>query len=628
MASSCPSPTSSPLTPYWRLPQALWHENLEEREPPTEAVEGEKARRGRYVVARERIPEGSILVHVPQECCIMAQGSEHERLMHFLKQEKQLNSLFAVALVLLHEISQGEPKSKFGKHLETLPENFTSALYFDEEAKRLLKNTTLEGMLDSLPVYERWEKEIAPLMEERSEFWNLKVQSFEHFRRALALVLSRGFHDHKMEGPHLVPVVDLLNHHCTKACTCPAFEYSGDKFQFRMYAHRDIEAGEEVYNTYGNLSDAQLLHTYGFIHEDCFNPQNCVALEAKYVIDAAKEIMSADAVVNSALYDEGELKSSRSQIMDDAKDLIDKKVVLLQAAGQFPDDSKNGLFNIDSDLKLPEHLGSCLQVLAMDEGQYWAFKNSCEGTERQSNGDNGEAAKNPTSRADDKKRGATDNSSGANTKRQKVSSEDGSFVSTASRTSERVTAPVLKLSQPWVKEESKGATESSNGQTESSKDHKKEETNHSNDSGEEQKEQENDAPPSSSAAFSINFSKVVKEEAKRDEEDCEDNEEAADDDTEPAEKDDDEHNWGTGSRPYWILQRAIESKLENYISDEELVKKSTPEEHKANPYQALIRDMCKHVVLSEQKLLLSLMQHLDKVIEETETKEEEDEQDE
>ncbi len=50
-------------------------------------------------------------------------------------------------------------------------------------------------------------------------------------------------------------------------------------------AERPIKAGEEVLISYGNLSDAQLLQTYGFVEEieGFTNPWNFVAVPSSLV---------------------------------------------------------------------------------------------------------------------------------------------------------------------------------------------------------------------------------------------------------------------------------------------------------------------------------------------------------
>ncbi len=52
-------------------------------------------------------------------------------------------------------------------------------------------------------------------------------------------------------------------------------------------AERDIAAGEQLLHTYGNLSDAQLLQTYGFVEEfeeGYDNPQNFAVVPAEQVL--------------------------------------------------------------------------------------------------------------------------------------------------------------------------------------------------------------------------------------------------------------------------------------------------------------------------------------------------------
>lgn len=53
------------------------------------------------------------------------------------------------------------------------------------------------------------------------------------------------------------------------------------------HAERPIKTGEEVLISYGELSDAQLLQTYGFVeeHPGFTNPHNFVAVSGKLVYE-------------------------------------------------------------------------------------------------------------------------------------------------------------------------------------------------------------------------------------------------------------------------------------------------------------------------------------------------------
>lgn len=105
------------LTPYPRLSDSCWwHQDLEEKN----AENTEAMRRGRYVVARNRIPKGSLLIHVPQERCLMANSMDSE-IKQFLKHQKQFNSLFTMALTLLHEVRNIDANVFVGKMSLNIP---------------------------------------------------------------------------------------------------------------------------------------------------------------------------------------------------------------------------------------------------------------------------------------------------------------------------------------------------------------------------------------------------------------------------------------------------------------------------------------------------------------------------
>lgn len=61
-----------------------------------------------------------------------------------------------------------------------------------------------------------------------------------------------------------------------------------------MAADRPIRAGEEVTISYGNLSDAQLLQTYGFVeeHEGFTNPWNSVVVPSDAVVQVRPMVHS------------------------------------------------------------------------------------------------------------------------------------------------------------------------------------------------------------------------------------------------------------------------------------------------------------------------------------------------
>ena len=68
-------------------------------------------------------------------------------------------------------------------------------------------------------------------------------------------------------------------------------------------AERDIAQGEQLLHTYGDLSDAQLLQTYGFVEElepGFDNPHNFVPVPAQLLLQSCNE--SADKVIRLLLW--------------------------------------------------------------------------------------------------------------------------------------------------------------------------------------------------------------------------------------------------------------------------------------------------------------------------------------
>jgi SET domain-containing protein 6 len=77
----------------------------------------------------------------------------------------------------------------------------------------------------------------------------------------------------------MVPMADMLNHK-TGYNNARLF-HEPDSLQMR--AIKDIAEGEQIYNTYGDLCNADLLRKYGFADEN--NEFDIVELDGKLIVD-------------------------------------------------------------------------------------------------------------------------------------------------------------------------------------------------------------------------------------------------------------------------------------------------------------------------------------------------------
>lgn len=86
----------------------------------------------------------------------------------------------------------------------------------------------------------------------------------------------------------MVPVADILNH---IAKNNAEIRYTPEELQ--IYSTKFIKHGEEVYNTYGEHSNADLLHMYGFVEEYPENIFDNVEILSENLIRTIKELKNS-----------------------------------------------------------------------------------------------------------------------------------------------------------------------------------------------------------------------------------------------------------------------------------------------------------------------------------------------
>ncbi len=91
------------------------------------------------------------------------------------------------------------------------------------------------------------------------------------------------FEDSKSIGPMMVPVADILNH----------IAKNNAQLQFKkdtlfIISSKPIKCGEEVYNTYGEHSNTDLIHMYGFIEKPGENTFDSVEVNTDCFIESYK----------------------------------------------------------------------------------------------------------------------------------------------------------------------------------------------------------------------------------------------------------------------------------------------------------------------------------------------------
>uniref|UniRef100_A0ABI7VZF5 N-lysine methyltransferase SETD6 n=1 Tax=Felis catus TaxID=9685 RepID=A0ABI7VZF5_FELCA len=117
-----------------------------------------------------------------------------------------------------------------------------------------------------------------------------RVRSLELYHQLVALVMAYSFQEPLEEeedekepnSPLMVPAADILNHLANHNAN---LEYSPNCL--RMVATQPIPKGHEIFNTYGQMANWQLIHMYGFVEPYPDNTDDTADIQMVTVREAA-----------------------------------------------------------------------------------------------------------------------------------------------------------------------------------------------------------------------------------------------------------------------------------------------------------------------------------------------------
>ncbi|KJE93286.1 hypothetical protein CAOG_04094 [Capsaspora owczarzaki ATCC 30864] len=149
-----------------------------------------------------------------------------ERLTTFLAEHQPpLAPWLRLALVTMHELGLGA-SSWYHAYFATLPSEFTTPSYWNDEQWELARGTTVHHLYRRNMIEQQYEDYVRPLFAECASNPKLgalldpAIHTLEVFRRASSIISSRAFNlqlnerglPQTLPRPVLVPLADLLNH--------------------------------------------------------------------------------------------------------------------------------------------------------------------------------------------------------------------------------------------------------------------------------------------------------------------------------------------------------------------------------------------------------------------------------
>ncbi|CAM8944388.1 unnamed protein product [Rhodiola kirilowii] len=279
---------------------------------------------GISVIALCDLHANDVVATIPKSACLTIQTSGAREMI----ESAGLDGHLGLAVAVMYEISLGE-QSPWAGYLQLLPEKEEGVplVWTLDEVDFMLCGTELHKTVreDKGLVFEDWKECIWPLA--TSSFSNVNLDFFgvEKYFAAKTLVSSRLFEIDDFHGFGMVPLADLFNHktgaedvHFTLSPSLsdsdsasekhgdthieeqsssdvmesreedidddmgsPLTTESDDSILLEMILVKDVISGSEVFNTYGTLSNAALLHRYGFTEAN--NPYDIVNIDLELV---------------------------------------------------------------------------------------------------------------------------------------------------------------------------------------------------------------------------------------------------------------------------------------------------------------------------------------------------------
>ncbi|GAA5801774.1 hypothetical protein HPULCUR_007227 [Helicostylum pulchrum] len=311
---------------------------------------------GRGVVATNDIKEGDLLFSLPRNILLSQLTTSLKDLDGIGKEYLELPGWSPLILSLMYE---SQKQDSFWKpYFDVLPRNFSTPMFWDQQDLKELDGTDIVSKIGKEDAEATYERDIKPIVEKYSDIFDKNVHNLDLYHLCGSLIMSYSFNDELQKAEKeqkeeeaedseeeeeeeeeeqglisMVPMADLLNHK-TGYNNARLFH---EQDSLQMKAIKNIAKGEQIYNTYGDLCNADLLRKYGFV--DDINEFDIVELDGPLVVECS--CPEAD------------------------EELVEKKIDFLMEEGVLDE-----CFVIDTEYEIPQELIIAVHVLLATSDEF------------------------------------------------------------------------------------------------------------------------------------------------------------------------------------------------------------------------------------------------------------------
>nr|XP_046249593.1 N-lysine methyltransferase setd6 isoform X2 [Scatophagus argus] len=231
------------------------------------------------MLAKESIEEGEVLFTIPRSALLHQGTTQVSALLEKEKASLESSSGWVpLLLALLYEYTSSQSHWRPYLSLWTDFKTLDQPMFWPkEERDGLLKGTGIPEAVDKdlANIQREYEEVVLPFIMKHPDLWNPDTHTLELYTKLVAFVMAYSFQEPQEEEddeeeeeeeeekapnpPMMVPMADILNHVSNHNAN---LEFTPDCL--KMVCVRSIQKGEEVFNTYGQMANWQLLHMYGF----------------------------------------------------------------------------------------------------------------------------------------------------------------------------------------------------------------------------------------------------------------------------------------------------------------------------------------------------------------------------